>query len=217
MQSHLQSHQALPACSNGPNPTLITAGCSSNLPYGCTTPHKQPDCPPARPPPCPPPCPLLLACLCCSCETALVLSIVMMSRMSLTGHVFVGLGDAIVGLLLGLGALSVTGGTLLPLLQALLGRDTGRRLALAFLAMGVVVGVGSSVGGIFPYSGEWVLQGSQVWESCCCRLPCLPGRRPGGPWSCVMLVSSLEGCRLAAHREAADVLCCVHHSWRCQV
>lgn len=37
-------------------------------------------------------------------ESALLLSIVLMSRMSLTGHVFVGLGDAVVGLLLGLGA-----------------------------------------------------------------------------------------------------------------
>lgn len=83
-----------------------------------------------------------------------MLSIVMMSRMSLTGHVFVGLGDAIVGLLLGLGALSVTGGTLLPLVQALLGKGTGRRLAGGVMTVGVLTAVGCSVAGVFPYSGQ---------------------------------------------------------------
>lgn len=83
-----------------------------------------------------------------------MLSIVMMSRMSLTGHVFVGLGDAIVGLLLGLGALSVTGGTFLPLVQALLGKGTRRRLAGGVMAVGVLTAVGCSVAGVFPYSGQ---------------------------------------------------------------
>lgn len=77
-----------------------------------------------------------------------------MSRMSLTGHVFVGLGDAIVGVLLGLGALSVTGGTLLPLTQALLGKGTSRKLAGGLMAVGVAAAIGCSVGGVFPYSGE---------------------------------------------------------------
>lgn len=89
----------------------------------------------------------------CSCETALVLSIVMMSRMSLTGHVFIGLGDAVVGLLLGLGALSVTGGTFLPLVQALLGKGTARKAAAGLMAMAALVAVGCSVGGVFPYTG----------------------------------------------------------------
>lgn len=85
-----------------------------------------------------------------------MLSIVMMSRMSLTGHVFIGLGDFIVGLLLGLGALSVTGGTLLPLVQALLGRNS-RRLAGGLVLTGVLVGLACSVGGLWPYSGTLLL------------------------------------------------------------
>jgi hypothetical protein len=77
----------------------------------------------------------------------------MMSRMSLTGHVFVGMGDAVVGVLLGLSAVSLTGGAMLPLAQALLGKGNSRRLAAALMAAAVVVAVGCSVGGIFPYSG----------------------------------------------------------------
>jgi len=79
-----------------------------------------------------------------------------MSRMSLTGHVFIGLGDFIVGLLLGLGAVSVTGGTLLPLVQALLGRKS-RRLAGGLVLTGVLVGLACSVGGLWPYSGKLLL------------------------------------------------------------
>lgn len=81
-----------------------------------------------------------------------MLSIVMMSRMSLTGHVFVGLGDAVVGLLLGLGALSVSGGTVLPVVQALLGRNS-RRLAGGLLLFGMLVAAGCSALKVWPYSG----------------------------------------------------------------
>lgn len=89
----------------------------------------------------------------------------MMSRMSLTGHVFIGLGDAIVGLLLGLGALSVTGGTVLPLIQALLGKSS-RKVAGLLLLVGLLVAGGSSVMQVFPYSG-WCLDGV-CWACCLC-------------------------------------------------
>jgi hypothetical protein len=77
----------------------------------------------------------------------------MMSRMSLTGHIFAGLGDAIVGLLLGLGVISLTGGIVLPLFQVLMGKRTARRLAGGFIVMGVLVAMGCSVAAVFPYSG----------------------------------------------------------------
>jgi hypothetical protein len=92
----------------------------------------------------------------------------MMSRMSLTGHVFIGLGDAVVGLLLGLGALSVTGGTFLPLVQALLGKGTGRKVAGGLMAVGALVAVGCSVGGVFPYSGaKLILIAAMVHRTFC--------------------------------------------------
>lgn len=86
-------------------------------------------------------------------ETALVMSIVLMSRMSLTGHVFIGMGDTIVGFLLGLGAISVTGGCLLPVVQAIIGRNS-RRIAAAALMVALAAAAASSTGSIRPYSKE---------------------------------------------------------------
>jgi hypothetical protein len=116
-------------------------------------------------------------CAAYSCETALVLSIVMMSRMSLTGHIFIGLGDAVVGLLLGLGALSVTGGTVLPLVQLLLGKRTARRLAGGLMVTGLLVAAGCSVAGLFPYSGAQSPNGSfgmMSWAGGHMMPACLP-------------------------------------------
>lgn len=78
----------------------------------------------------------------------------MMSRMSLTGHLFVGLGDAVVGMLLGLGAVSITGLAMLPLAQSALGRSS-RRLAGMLLLSGLLVGSIASVSPLWPYSCEW--------------------------------------------------------------
>eukprot|EP00878_Enallax_costatus_P023835 GHUV01025389.1.p1 GENE.GHUV01025389.1~~GHUV01025389.1.p1 ORF type:complete len:611 (+),score=132.24 GHUV01025389.1:251-2083(+) len=87
-------------------------------------------------------------------ETAVVMAIVLMSRMSLTGHVFVGLGDTIVGFMLGLGAISITGCSLLPILQATLGRHS-RKLAAVLAATAVAAAVVCSLEGIaVPYSKD---------------------------------------------------------------
>eukprot|EP00879_Flechtneria_rotunda_P008763 GHRR01009178.1.p1 GENE.GHRR01009178.1~~GHRR01009178.1.p1 ORF type:complete len:424 (+),score=114.37 GHRR01009178.1:229-1500(+) len=86
-------------------------------------------------------------------ETALVMAIVMMSRMSLTGHIFIGLGDAIIGLLLGLGTVSLTGLCLLPLLQALLGKHS-RLIAGVLIVVAVLVSVASSTAALWPYSQD---------------------------------------------------------------
>jgi hypothetical protein len=89
----------------------------------------------------------------CCAETALVLSIVMMSRMSLTGHIFSGLGDAIVGVLLGLGAVSLPGSCLLPAVQAMLGRHS-RRVIAAALGVALLTAAVASSGVLWPYSKE---------------------------------------------------------------
>jgi uncharacterized PurR-regulated membrane protein YhhQ (DUF165 family) len=89
----------------------------------------------------------------CCAETALVLSIVLMSRMSLTGHIFVGLGDAVVGVLLGLGAVSLPGSCLLPAVQAMLGRHS-RRVIAAALGVALVASAVASSGMLWPYSQQ---------------------------------------------------------------
>jgi hypothetical protein len=87
----------------------------------------------------------------CCAETALVLSIVMMSRMSLTGHIFIGLGDAIVGVLLGLGVVSLPGSCLLPAVQAMLGRHS-RKVIVAAAGVALLVSAVASGGQVWPYS-----------------------------------------------------------------
>lgn len=89
----------------------------------------------------------------CSCESGILLSIILMGRMSLTGHVFVGLGDAVVGLLQGLTALSLTGLAVLPIAQAVFGRRM-RRLAVGLLLGGVLLGAAASYSSLWPYSCE---------------------------------------------------------------
>lgn len=74
--------------------------------------------------------------------------------MSLTGHIFIGLGDAIVGFLLGLGAISITGCCLLPILQATLGHNS-RKLAALLAAVAVAVAIASSFESVaMPYSKD---------------------------------------------------------------
>ncbi|WIA36529.1 hypothetical protein OEZ86_007823 [Tetradesmus obliquus] len=89
----------------------------------------------------------------CCAETALVLLVVLISRMSLTGHIFSGLGDAIVGVLLGLGAVSLPGSSLLPVVQAMLGRHS-RRVIAALLALALLAAAVASSGLLWPYSKE---------------------------------------------------------------
>lgn len=89
----------------------------------------------------------------CCAETALVLLVVLISRMSLTGHIFSGLGDAIVGVLLGLGAVSLPGSSLLPAVQAMLGRHS-RRVIAALLALALLAAAVASSGLLWPYSKE---------------------------------------------------------------
>eukprot|EP00775_Hariotina_reticulata_P013769 gene13769-13890_t len=92
------------------------------------------------------------------CETVVLLCIVMMSRMSLTGHIFIGLGDAIIGLLLGLGTVSLTGCGMLPVLQATLSTagigKYSRKLAAGLFVMGLSVSAIASTGLLFPYSKD---------------------------------------------------------------
>jgi hypothetical protein len=89
----------------------------------------------------------------CCAETALVLSVVLTSRMSLTGHIFIGLGDAIVGVLLGLGAVSLPGSCLLPAVQAMLGRHT-RKVIAGMLGVALLASAVASSGMLWPYSVE---------------------------------------------------------------
>lgn len=74
--------------------------------------------------------------------------------MSLTGHVFIGLGDTIVGFLLGLGAVSITGTCLLPVLQALLGRHSRTLAALLGATALITSAVVSMQTGTFSYSKD---------------------------------------------------------------
>jgi hypothetical protein len=67
-------------------------------------------------------------------------------------------GDAIVGLLLGLGAISLTGCGMLPILQATLSKagigKYSRRVAAGLLAVGLSVSAIASTGLLFPYSKD---------------------------------------------------------------
>lgn len=67
---------------------------------------------------------------------------------------FIAMGDAIVGVLLGLGAVSLSGCCLLPVLQALIGRSS-RKLAALLAVTAVIMSLAVSLSEVaFPYSRD---------------------------------------------------------------
>lgn len=85
-----------------------------------------------------------------SAESALVFGIVMMGRMSLTGHLFIGLGDVVVGILLGLGVASCSGGIVGPMFRTVLGKHS-KRLAATLTIVAIAIAAIASLQ-VFPYS-----------------------------------------------------------------
>lgn len=84
-------------------------------------------------------------------EMAMGVCLALLGRMSLTGHVFVGLGDAIAGVLVAVGAVAVLGGVVTPVLVAALG-ERGCRRAAAALLMASVGGAAVASVALTPYS-----------------------------------------------------------------
>ena len=83
-------------------------------------------------------------------ETAFVFLIILLSRLSLTGTAFFGISDAVAGVLLGVGALSMFGLCLLPVVHMAL-RGRTRRVIVVLLASAVAVAAVGSIK-LQPYS-----------------------------------------------------------------
>ncbi len=83
-------------------------------------------------------------------EKVLAFTIALTGRMNLTGHIFVGLGDAAAGVLLGLGAAACGGMVLTPMIRAALGKTAKKLTAALFLGAVVLAGYASYT--VHPYT-----------------------------------------------------------------